>query len=352
LKSSADLRSNIVVAQKVPEKDLAILLKRDYPIHAELVRKVGYKLGTGYSPLPRRDSVTGIEIRDEQNQIVIDSDFKGIRERFARLSKQTRWQDALNKQPKSFAFFTGGKVQDILAHPELDMKPRRLTINALANKRKLLAEKHLKLKEIAVVVNSFFDLESEEAKKTLWRMIEGMDIRANEGVVIPQFPARNWQIADRKGAVVYRLQKHDIIIGLVRPERRNIGMLMHDGNDIVGSPDGIAVVRVKKEFRDAFPETWLFAELRSESSRLQFWTESGGTSYGKLTLSQIENVIIANPGDKEIQKTHLAVNEWRQSFSSALDLWSAVGSENDRRPIMNSPIIGLEAPDDGANLDE
>jgi type I restriction enzyme M protein len=352
LKSSADLRSNIVVAQKLQPKQLTALIKKNYPIHAELVRKVGYKLGAGFSAIAKRDVVTGVEVRDDENQVVIDSDFTGIRERFARFSEKFEWREPLSRQPKTFASFLGGKVRDILDHPELDMKPRRLTVNALENKRKLLAGSNLQLKDIADVITGLFDLESEEAKEKLWRLVEGMDIRANEGVVIPQFPARHWQIAAKKGSLVYPLQKHDIIIGLVRPERRNIGMLMHDGDNIVGSPDGIAVVRLKDEFRETYPETWLFAQLRSECSRLQFWTESGGTSYGKLTLPQIENVILAKPDADEVQKVHKAVLAWRQNFTTALHLWSSVGSESDRRPIINSPIIGLETLDESAISDE
>jgi type I restriction enzyme M protein len=41
------------------------------------------------------------------------------------------------------------------------------------------------------------------------------------------------------------LQNDAIVVGLVRPERRNIGLLLDDSIDIVGAPDGIAVVRVK-----------------------------------------------------------------------------------------------------------
>lgn len=352
LKSSADLRSNIVVAQKMASRELTALVKRNYPIHAELVRKVGYKLGAGYSPIAKRDSITGEELRDEQNQVLIDSDFTGIRDRFHKFTEYWAWSELAKKQPKLDGSYLGGTIKDILTHPELDMKPRRLTVNALENKRQLLAKPHLRLNEIADVVVELYNLDSEDASKKMWRLVEGMDIRANEGVVIPQFPARHWQIAAKKGALVYPLKKHDIIIGLVRPERRNIGMLMHDGDDIVGSPDGIAVVRVKTEFKKEFPETWLFAELRSERSRLQFWTESGGTSYGKLTNDQIANVVLAKPDTKVMEAVTKSVGEWRKSFSEALNLWGTIGSENDRRPILNSPIFGLEARDGEPLADE
>jgi type I restriction enzyme M protein len=174
-----------------------------------------------------------------------------------------------------------------------------------------------------------------------------MDIRANEGVVIPQFPARHWQIADKKGPMVYRLHKNDIIIGLVRPERRNIGLLLHSGDDIVGSPDGIAVVRVKKKYSKQYPQEWLFAELRSERSRLQLWTESGGTSYGKLTSTHIESLLIAVPEEEEVKAIRTRVQSWANSFSDAFEHWNTIGLPEDRRPIINSAIIGLDSDESG-----
>ncbi len=51
LKSSVDLRANILIVQKVQPKRLRDLIALDYPIHAEMVRKVGFKLGKGFQPL-------------------------------------------------------------------------------------------------------------------------------------------------------------------------------------------------------------------------------------------------------------------------------------------------------------
>ncbi len=41
------------------------------------------------------------------------------------------------------------------------------------------------------------------------------------------------------------------------------GMLLDSGTDVVGSPDGIAVVRVKAKVPSKYPKEWLFAKLRS-----------------------------------------------------------------------------------------
>lgn len=346
LKSSADLRSNVVVAQKVAKEGLRQLVRSNYPIQAELVRKVGYKLGAGFSPSVKRQPETGEEIRDEDNHPLLDTDFTGIRERFRHFTVQSKWNASSGAHNAKYTGFKGGRVNEILTHPLLDMKPRRLTPNALENKRKLSAGPHVKLGEIAEIVTDFFDVMSDEGQAHLWRLVEGMDIRANEGVVIPQYPARHWQMAERKGAALFRLRQHDIIVGLVRPERRNIGMLLHTGEDIVGSPDGIAVVRIKPEFQEKYPQRWLFAELRSERSRLQLWTESGGTSYGKLTNTHISDLVIATPPNGEISAVAGRVADWVSSFTSALDVWSSIGSSDDRRPIMNSAIIGLEVGED------
>ncbi len=345
LKSDADLRSNILMAQKLSPKDLKEAKKRDYPIYTDLVRKVGYKLGAGFAPMGKRHSETGIEIRDEKNKVVLDSDFTGILDRFQSFSDQWKWNRPLHHQPVASNSFLGGRISDILVHPDLDMKPRRLMPNALQNKRSIELADHIRLGDAADVIEETFDIESEGTGKK-WRLVEGMNIRANEGVVIPHFPARAWQIADQKGRAVYRLQKGDIIIGLVRPERRNIGMLLHPDESIVGSPDGIAVVRVKPEYVEQYPQEWLFASLRSEACRIQLWTESGGTSYGKLTSKHIESVLIAVPHREVIHDTTGLVKAWAKNLGDGLKGWENIGQPGDRRPILNSAIIGLDVEED------
>jgi len=348
LKSDADLRSNILVGQKLSAKDLTEAVKRDYPIYTDLVRKVGYKLGAGYAPVAKRNPETGTELRDQNNRIILESDFTGIRERFRSFTNEWKWHRSLRYQPITGDEFSGGKVSDIIHHPDLDMKPRRLTPNALQNKRRIESGPHIRLGDVADVVEEGFDLLSDGANR-LWELVEGMDIRANEGVVVPQFPARHWQIADKKGRMVYRLTQGDIVIGLVRPERRNIGMLLHSGDSIVGSPDGVAVVRVQPEHSKQYPQEWLFAALRSEASRIQLWTESGGTSYGKLSSKHIENLLIAVPSDSDIEKIALSVKLWANNFATGFRGWTTIGSPEDRRPIINSAIIGLDSDEEDDN---
>lgn len=198
LKSNADLRSNVLVAQKVAKDGLKRLVRGDYPIQAELVRKVGYKLGAGFSPIVKRQPETGEEIRDEENHPLVDTDFNGIRERFRRFTISSKWNRITGAQKTKANTFKGGRVADILSHPLLDMKPRRLTSNALENKQKLFAGPHVKLGEIADIVTDLFDVMSGDGPTQLWRLVEGMDIRANEGVVIPQYPARHWQGGRKK----------------------------------------------------------------------------------------------------------------------------------------------------------
>jgi type I restriction enzyme M protein len=61
-RSEADLRGNILLAQRVSSLDLKELIKRDYPIQAELVRRVGFKMGKGYSIVPKRDEIASIPV--------------------------------------------------------------------------------------------------------------------------------------------------------------------------------------------------------------------------------------------------------------------------------------------------
>lgn len=185
-----------------------------------------------------------------------------------------------------------------------------------------------------------------EHGSTLWRLVEGQDIRAVEGLVIAQEPARGWKIAERKGNSVFRLQHGDIIVGLVRPERRNVGLLISNGDDIVGSPDGIAVIRLRPGVAQKYSHEWLFAKLRSEEVRLQFWTDSGGTSYGKLSDEHILNVLLSTT-DSAKQTDAAKVKTWFGHHNAAIRTWATVGTAADRKPILNSPIFGLEWPSDG-----
>lgn len=335
-RSGADLRSNILVATK---RDPTKKPRSDYPIHASMVRRVGYKLGGDYGVIPLRDPATGVEIRDDKNNLVLDSHFRRVLEEFRALPKSKT------------ATWDGATLEDIESRWDLDMKPRRLTPTALRNVRSLKAAKAIRLGDVADVLRITLDLNTDVGSDELRRAVEGQDIRAIEGIVVPQFPERCWSIVERKQAKVYELAKYDVIVGLVRPERRNVGMLLDDGDDIVGSPDGLAVVRPKPDKAKDYPAEWLFSALRSEPSRLQLWTEAGGTSYGKLTAEQIEDILI-DPSDPETRKATVAkVRKWIGSVQGMLDVWNGIGTEADRRPILNSPLTGL-FDDDAAGTDD
>ena len=325
VKSDADLRSNILVAEKRRPGEAV----PTYPIHASMVRCVGYKLGGDFRPLPLQDKATGIPIRDSANQIVLDSDFRRVLEEFKVMPK------------KITANWKGASVADIVSRTDLDMKPRRLVPRALANIRWLDAQESVRLSEIAEVLEEKIDLLEDIGPSETRRVVEGQDIRAIEGLVIPHFSERCWAIAERKQRKVYQLQERDIVVGLVRPERRNIGILLGQGNDVVGSPDGLAVVRVHEAKLQEYPTAWLFSVLRSEQIRLQFWTESGGTSYGKLDNDQIRNALIPLSTIEDRQLAAARVEAWINSAKDYSNAWFQVGVEADRRPILNSPLIGL-----------
>jgi len=224
------------------------------------------------------------------------------------------------------------------------MKPRRLVPRALDIVRSVKAGEHVRLGDIAEVVDETIDLTADILASQLRRPVEGQNIRAVEGIVSPQFPERCWSIARRKDSRVYKLRHGDVIVGLVRPERRNVGVLLEQGDDIVGVRDALAVVRVRPEYAEGYPQEWLFTALRSEAVRIQFWTESGGTSYGKLDLNQIRNVLL--PSDAASRLTDAAAaRSWMAAVETMHQSWVNVGDEDDRRPILNSPLIGLVEAD-------
>jgi len=324
-KSGADLRSNILVAEKRVEGKKI----RSYPIHASMVRRVGYKMGGDFAQLPLKDKATGLPIRDNDNKIVLDSDFHRVLKEYTATPK------------KVTAVWNGATVADIVRRNDLDMKPRRLVPRALENIRELQAAGSKRLGDIANVLNVKVDLLDDVGADHMRRAVEGQDIRAIEGIVVPQFTERCWSIAERKGRRIYQLRDRDLVIGRVRPERRNIGILLDDGGDIVGFPDGMAVVRIKDDLSKRYPVEWLFSVLRSEQVRLQFWTEAGGTSYGKLTDDQIREALIPVGTLKKRKRVADKVRAWIASVEAINTAWTKIGDEDDRRPILNSPLTGL-----------
>lgn len=347
LKSDADLRSNILVAQKLPEKELKKLLKYDYPIHTEIVRKVGYKLGSGFAVIPSKDSETGVEIRDENNEIVIDTDFKGVVERFKKFSSKYKIFESVTKQIKVKNTWEGGKITDITSREDLDIKPRRLTIRALKNLREIKSKKHFRLKDIADIVTDLINLTEDQYSRVEWKLVVGQSIRAVEGTVIPEYPQKAWEIIDDKGYTFYKLQNLDIVVGLVRPERRNIGLHVDNSNNVIASPDGVSIVRIKSESNPVsyLTQEWLYYTMRLESSRIQFWTESGGTSYGKLSKDNIEQLTVEIPSKEVVTEITKKVRSWIETTSQSLNTWENIWSDKDKFPIVNSPIFGLEPTD-------
>ena len=224
VKSNADLRSNVLVAQRLSPGALRRAKASDYAIHADMARKVGFKMGKGYSQLFVRDRETGIEIRDESNRRIPDTDFHRIGDSFDQFTETCRWERASGNQspPQEWS---GARISDVLSHPTLDLKPRRLMSRALKNLRDIKARQHVSLSEIAEMVSDTINIQ-DDGPASLWRLVAGLEIRAVEGIVTPSHPTRAWQIADRKRENLYHLQTSDIIIGLVRPERRNIGLFI------------------------------------------------------------------------------------------------------------------------------
>lgn len=338
VKSNADLRSNILIAQKLPKRSLKKLVEANYPIHADLVRKPGFQMGRSHAPTLMRDPSSGSEVRDAENRPVIDSDFIRAKEGFDHLVERCSL-NAHREPSDDVPEWTGARINDILEHQNIDLKPRRLSIRAIENVRSIRKGKYIRLGDVADVVEETFDLLSEEPSN-LWRMVRGLDIRAVEGIVAPEAPGRAWELAERERNV-YILRREDIVVGLVRPERRNIGMLLDQGSDVIGSPDGIAVVRVKEEKKADFPQEWLFAAIRSEPCRIQLWTESGGTSYGKLNAEHLRNLQLPAPPLTSRLETAKRVKLWAKALITSADTWLTIGTEADRRPIINSAAVGL-----------
>ena len=340
-RSDADLRANILIAQKLSPSNLDDAIAKNYPIYAELVRKVGFKMGKGFSIEPMRDPVSGIIIRDEENNPIVDSDFSGLRDRYRAFRESLEADKSKPKKSLSLPNWKGARIGDILGHSAIDMKPRRLAPRAVKMRREIAAAENFRLGDVANVLNVTIDLQEPSNFVEKWRLVEGLSIRAVEGTVVPHPSVQAWQIIEDKQRKVFKLKDGDIVVGLVRPERRNVGILMDHGDDIVGTPDGIAVIRIKKN-AVGITQEYLFFALRSEDARIQLWTESGGTSYGKLRDDHILNLRLRHPGLNEVRGVTNNVREWKKAARSSMALWDVIGTEADRTPIVNSPMFGLE----------
>jgi type I restriction enzyme M protein len=344
LRSNADLRANILLVRKVSKRQLQLAQNSNYRIHAGLVRKVGYKLGKGFPAMPLRDPDTGLEIMTADNTPRLDTDFTHIREGFERFSVGSDLDDD----------WPGARFLDVQQHPSLDMKPRRLMPRALSNVKSLEAKSHVRLGDIAEIITPDIDLSGMSA--TPLRLVEGQSIRAIEGTVVPHSPEPAWAVVLRKSTnIMFQLRDEDLVVGLVRPERRNIGLFLSDPSNellVVGAPDGVAIVRRNPESDEEFPIGWIFATLRSEACRLQLWTESGGTSYGKLTSNQLAALVL--PKQRKPRRLEVAakVDAWAESIRDAEKHWTDIGSDADRMPILNSSISGLEPDETDADEEE
>lgn len=332
VKSDADLRSNILIL----EKRVGGSPDPGRKVYASMVRKVGYNLGGSFAPTPQQDPESGLVLHDDENEPLLDSDFHRVLEEYALFQRMTnrKWE--------------GAHLKDILDHPELDMKPRRLVPRAVQLIRSLDSNPRVvRLGDIAEVVRGSIRVGDPTNRSMLFRPIEGQNIRAVEGIVSPGDPERGWHIAQRKASSCYQIKQYDIMVGLVRPERRNVGLVLESGSNLVGIKDGVGVVRSVNE---NYPAGWLFYALRREETRIQMWINAGGTSYGKLSLDQIEDLRLRVEDD--VDKVNSAVCKWVQAQNAALQAWQQIGTDDDRRPILNSPLIGLiDGADDNGGED-
>ena len=213
----------------------------------------------------------------------------------------------------------------------------------VANIKSITIGKYVRLSDIADVVEETVDLHTTFDPSDTLYLIEGQDIRAVEGVVALKDAERRWRVEHRKTSKAYGMRQRDVVIGLVRPERRNIGFFAHDGlTNVFASPDGVAVVREREDKKQEFPIEWIFQALRTERCRIQFWTESGGTSYGKLSLEQVKNVLVPLPKQEEIQEIALDVRRWSDSVTQASKRFHKIWDAHDKVVILNSPVTGLE----------
>lgn len=103
---------------------------------------------------------------------------------------------------------------------------------------------------------------------------------------------------------------------------------------------------------DKYPQEWLFTVLRSEYSRLQLWTESGGTSYGKLNRDHLLNLLIELPKPIDIVNEVQDVKNWVEAMQNSITYWNKIGTDADRKPIINSSSFGLVELEDGQADDE
>ena len=224
------------------------------------------------------------------------------------------------------------------------MKPRRLVPRALGILRSVQEREHVRLGDIAEVVEDTVDLISDIGASEFRRPVEGQNIRAVEGIVSPQFGERCWSSPSARttastsygtttSSSVWCARNVAMSACCLNGETTSSESVMHSPSFEYGRTKPTSIRR------NGYSERC--APKKQESSS----GPSRRYLYGKLGLDQIRNVLLPSSAASRLADA-VATRKWMDAVESMHEFWIHVGDESDRRPILNSPLIGLVESDD------
>ena len=126
-KSGADVSASALIIERRAKPLTDLRDMEDYPIHFNLVEKVGWDLQSKYATrIYKRDPRDGTELRDERGERIPDTDFEA-----ARLEALTSaavdsfpWMDQTARQTRKTEGWSI-MASTITAHPDLSLDPKR-----------------------------------------------------------------------------------------------------------------------------------------------------------------------------------------------------------------------------------
>jgi len=127
-------------------------------------------MGKGFSIEPMRDPISGIIIRNAENNPIVDSDFTGLRNRCQSFHESLEADKPKTRKALSLLTRKGARISDILCHSAIDMKPRRLASKAVKMRTSIAVAKNFRLGDVDSVLNVTIDLQGPTNFGKKWRL--------------------------------------------------------------------------------------------------------------------------------------------------------------------------------------
>lgn len=290
-KSGADVSASVVILEKRKSPLKVLNTNEDYPIHFNMVERVGWDLRSNRGQrVYRRDPKDGALLLDEANEPIIDADFDAVLDQL--YSSVT--VDAfpwIRRGMEHVGAGDGWVVQskEILSRPDLSLDPKRWSAKYHTLLNAVRAASNFNIGDVLEpVIQEKTGRKSWKKPEETYRYVEIEKIFEDFGTYIPQ-TYLGWQLPDRAKLVA---APGDIFIANIWS---SAGKWMIAGKD---ADDGKLLVttgcthfRVKDTSRDLLPD--LIFGLSSEAFRVQMRAlATGSDGLSSVATDDICSIIL------------------------------------------------------------